>query len=263
MYSVRPLSAVVLFASLFVSAVSAQEQGQITGRVVDEAGQPLSSARVSSVETGVGTLTRGDGTYVLDVDAGEHTIQVGMLGYASQTGSVSVAAGQEATLDFTLARDALALQEIVVTGTRTARPQQEATVAIGVVTEQQLQRSQPQSVAETLRSVPGFHAEEGGGEVAVNAFVRGLPSPGGFQYVTLQEDGMPIRSIPDAGAAFSVEDVFFRQDLNVRSVEVAKGGASTLFGVNAPGGIINYRSRTGGDVLQSKLKFTADRKSVV
>lgn len=257
MCSARSWFAIVVLAFVSVSDLSAQEQSQITGRVVDETGQPLSAAAVSSAATRVGTLTRADGTYVLEVEPGEHTIQVTMLGYATQSASATVAAGQEVTLDFTLARDALALQEIVVTGTRTARPQQEATVAIGVITREQLQRAQPQSVAEALRSIPGFHAEEGGGEVAVNAFVRGLPSPGGFQYVTLQEDGMPIRSIPDAGAAFSVEDVFFRQDLNVRSVEVAKGGASTLFGVNAPGGIINYRSRTGGDVLRSTLKFTA------
>lgn len=256
MRSARPII-VVLLAFLAVVDLSAQQQGTITGRVIDDAGQPLGSAEVATVETRQGTLTRADGTYLLEVEPGEHTVQVGTLGYAAQTASVTVTAGQEATLDFTLERDALALRGIVVTGTRTARRQQDATVALGVIDAAQLQRSQPQSVAETLRTVSGFHAEEGGGEVAVNAFVRGLPSPGGFQYVTLQEDGMPIRSVPDAGAAFSVEDVFFRQDLSVRSVEVAKGGASTLFGVNAPGGIINYRSRTGGNVLRSTMKFTA------
>lgn len=255
MRSARPII-VVLLAFLVVVDLSAQQQGTITGRVVDDAGQPLGSAAVATVETRQGTLTRADGTYLLEVEPGEHTIQVSTLGYAAQTASATVTVGQEVTLDFTLERDALALRGIVVTGTRTARRQQDATVALGVIDAEQLRRSQPQSVAEALRTISGFHAEEGGGEVAVNAFVRGLPSPGGFQYITLQEDGMPIRSVPDAGAAFSPEDVFFRQDLSVRSVEVAKGGASTLFGVNAPGGIINYRSRTGGDVLRSTLKFT-------
>lgn len=249
-------------ALLFAADLSAQEQARITGRVVNQAGEPLNGATVSSVETREGTIVSADGTYVLEVEPGEHTIRVGMIGYAAQTETVTVSVGEEATLDFTVVRDVLALNEVVVTGTRTARTQQESTVAIAVVTSEQLQRVQPQSVAEALRAIPGIHAEEGGGEIAVNTFVRGLPSPGGFQYQTLQEDGMPLRSVADAGAAFSVEDVFFRQGLGVRSVEVTKGGASTLFGINAPGAVINYRSQTGGDVLQSTLKFTGGEKDL-
>lgn len=110
MRSARPII-VVLLAFLAVVDLSAQQQGTITGRVIDDAGQPLGSAEVATVETRQGTLTRADGTYLLEVEPGEHTVQVGTLGYAAQTASVTVTAGQEATLDFTLERDALALRD--------------------------------------------------------------------------------------------------------------------------------------------------------
>ncbi|NIM64038.1 MAG: hypothetical protein GTO30_21030, partial [Acidobacteria bacterium] len=43
---------------------------------------------------------------------------------------------------------------------------------------------------------------------------------------------------------------------------VAKGGAATIYGISAPGGIINYRSKTGGDVVRSTVKGTVGTKDL-
>lgn len=249
------------FIALLNQDLFAQERGRITGTVVGEAGNPLSGATVTMVGTRRATITDARGAYSLEVSPGTYSVTVNFIGYAPGTARVTVRAGEEVTQDFTLRVDPLALQGLVVTGTRVERRQQEATLSMAVISSERIEQIQPQSVAEVLRTIPGIHAEEGGGEVAVNSFIRGLPAPGQFRYQTLQEDGIPVRSV--AGGFISAEDVFFRQDLNVQTLEVAKGGASTLFGITAPGGIINYRSKTGGEIMRSTLRFTAGEKDVL
>lgn len=246
--------------SMFQANSMPQEKGKVVGRVTDQSGAPLFGTQVLLVGTTLGDVTDADGNYeIANVEPGNYQLRASFIGYRTQTVDITVRAGETSTHDFTMVMDILNMEEIVTTATRVGREQKEATTSMSIVTAKRIETFQPQSVAEILRTVPGIHAEEGGGEVAVNSFVRGLPSPGQFRYQTLQEDGLPIRSIP--GGFISAEDVFFRQDLNVRTLEVAKGGASTLFGINAPGGIINYISKTGGEIMHSTLRFTGGEKN--
>src|SRR5690606_25247470 len=89
------------------------------GRVVDDQTlQPIASAQVFVGDLGLGVLTRGDGSYLLiDVPAGTHTLEVQRIGYRTVSRAVTVVSGQSQVVDFSLAREALALDEIVVTGT--------------------------------------------------------------------------------------------------------------------------------------------------
>jgi iron complex outermembrane recepter protein len=251
---------VLALSLLLLPDAAAQTQGGVTGAIVDETGAPLRSAAVSVVGSPRSALTDADGRYTLAVDPGRYILRVRLIGYRPGTAEVTVGSGETARRDFTLERDALHLDELVVTATRAERAQKEAALSMSVIPAADLMRIAHTSTAEVLRTIPGIHAEEGGGEVAANVFVRGLPSGGQYRYQTLQEDGMPLRSLP--GGEFSAEDVFFREDLNIETLEVAKGGSSTLFGINAPGGIINYRSKTGGDVLRSTLRFMGGERDL-
>ncbi|MQA92270.1 MAG: hypothetical protein GEU90_18925 [Gemmatimonas sp.] len=94
-------------------------EGTITGRVVDAQTQrPLASAQVFVLETSIGALTRADGSYQLtNVPDGTHTIRVQLIGYTGQDQTATVAPGSSSVVDFEMAGEALALDEIVVTGT--------------------------------------------------------------------------------------------------------------------------------------------------
>ncbi|NIR52202.1 TonB-dependent receptor plug domain-containing protein, partial [candidate division KSB1 bacterium] len=234
--------------------------GTIKGAVTDETGEGIPLAQVFLEGTTIGDAADNKGAYeITNVPSGTYTLRTRVIGYKSETAKVTVSEDETVTQDFTLALDILSMEEVVTTATRTGRVQKEATTSMAVVPAKRIEQFKPQSVAEVLRTIPGIYAEEGGGEVAVNSFVRGLPAPGQFRYQTLQEDGIPVRTVP--GGFISAEDVFFRHDLNVRTLEVAKGGASTLFGINAPGGIINYISKTGGNVMRTNLRFTGAERN--
>ncbi len=92
--------------------------GTIEGRVTDAVtGQPLNDASVSVVGTGFSALTNTAGRYSLSgVPAGEHTVKVVILGYATQEKQVTVTAGQKAVADFALATAPVNLDEAAATG---------------------------------------------------------------------------------------------------------------------------------------------------
>jgi len=99
------------------------------------------------------------------------------------------------------------------------------------------------SLGEVLRNIPGIRAEYAGGEGNANFSIRGLPLSGsGSKYVQLQEDGLPVLEFADLqfGA-----DILLRFDLNVQQIETIRGGSSSTFASNSPGGVINLLSKTG------------------
>jgi TonB-dependent starch-binding outer membrane protein SusC len=96
----------------------AQAVATITGQVVDaRTARPLSGVQVHIPGTAHGAFTDREGRYVLpNVPAGEHVIRVQLIGYARADQAVTVRAGEPLVQDFELALEALALDELVVTG---------------------------------------------------------------------------------------------------------------------------------------------------
>ena len=66
----------------------------------------------------------------------------------------------------------------------------------------------------------------------------------GYFYLSLQEDGLPVTAISDGNF---LSDLFFRADATVQRLEAVRGGTSSITSVNAPGGIFNFLSKTGGE----------------
>ena len=97
----------------------AQTQGTITGEVVEaRSGRALAQGQVFILGTGVGGLTNTAGRYLLaNVPTGTVTLRVELLGYTSAERTVDVPEGGAVAVDFELSEEALALDEIVVTGT--------------------------------------------------------------------------------------------------------------------------------------------------
>jgi hypothetical protein len=90
----------------------------VRGFVEDEGGWPVPSAQVYVAELDVGVLTQPDGRYDLrlptDPDSFELTVQ--RIGFRQQTREISPREGDYVAADFRLREEALALDEIVVTG---------------------------------------------------------------------------------------------------------------------------------------------------
>ncbi len=264
--SARPMSVARLvtggLASLIVMSVTrpavataqeAAQTGSVNGRVVDAEGATIAGAQVFLVSPPIGTQTRADGGYVLSrVPVGPQILRARMLGFQPDSASVTIAAGQQATQDFTLRRDPLQLQTMVVTGTQTPRLNLDASVAVTTLTATEIQASSPRSATEMLRYVPGFtRIESSGGEVNQNISIRGIL---GVEYVAFLEDGLPV--FPTMHTFFMNADNLFRFDANIERLEVVRGGSSPLFGSNTPGAIVNFINKSGGPEFGGTMRAT-------
>ncbi|MGH2708215.1 MAG: TonB-dependent receptor, partial [Actinomycetota bacterium] len=234
-------------------AQEAAPTGSVSGRVVDQEGTAIAGAQVFLVRPAIGTQTRADGGYVLSrVPVGPQILRARMLGFQPESASVTIAAGQQATQDFTLRRDPLQLQTMVVTGTQSPRTNLDASVAVTTLTATEIEAAAPRSTTEMLRYVPGFtRVESSGGEVNQNISIRGIL---GVEYVAFLEDGLPV--FPTMHTFFMNADNLFRFDTNIERMEVVRGGSSPLFGSNTPGAIVNFINKSGGDVFAGTMRAT-------
>ncbi|WP_405246545.1 TonB-dependent receptor [Cellulophaga sp. Asnod2-G02] len=224
------------------STVNAQTE--IMGVVTDDSGIPVAGANIIIKGTTAGTISDFDGNYSLSSDlTGSQTIRVTYIGYGAVEKQANLSGGT-VQVNIVMMESGEQLDEILLTATSTTRSQKESPLSITSLGAKQLAKANTSSQADILIGVPGITAEGGGGEVASNVFVRGLPSGGQYQYTPLQIDGMPVLST--FGLNSSAHDVYFRNDIGIKNLEFVRGGSSILYGVGSVAGIINYNSITGG-----------------
>lgn len=179
-----------------------------------------------------------------------HSFRVRRLAFALAIVVPGIALAQDTQSPST---EAVELDRIVVTGRAgvEVRRKVETSYAVTTLGEEELRMDAPLGVADALKSVPGFWTEPSGGEASANIRVRGIPQEG-FSSVGLLEDGLPIQH--DAGLGFLNADQSFRLDETIESIEVVRGGPASIFSSNAPGGVVNFITRRGGDAPGGLVK---------
>ncbi|MBW8812273.1 MAG: TonB-dependent receptor [Caulobacterales bacterium] len=153
------------------------------------------------------------------------------------------------------------VEEVIVTGTSRARAAMNTPLAVSAIDEKQLQKVTAAGQADILNTVPTIKADGGGGEVAANVFIKGLPSGGQYQFTPLEYDGIPVLST--FGLNSSAYDVYYRNDLGIERLEFVRGGVSNLFGAGSVAGLINYISKTGSDHAEGVAQVEVAEKGRV
>nr|WP_309692167.1 TonB-dependent receptor plug domain-containing protein [Sphingomonas sp. SORGH_AS_0870] len=132
-------------------------------------------------------------------------------------------------------------EEVIVSGRRGTDVQGELdrSYSASHLDAVELARRPPQSLAEMLSGLPGLWVDTSAGTAANTVRVRGIPLDG-YQAIAVQEDGLPVQhdTLP-----WTDIDQFVRPDLMVETVDYVRGGPSAIFASNAPGGVLNMRTR--------------------
>jgi vitamin B12 transporter len=137
---------------------------------------------------------------------------------------------------------------IVVTPTRTAQTADDSLASVSVVTREQIEQRQPQSVADALRGLPGLDFSVNGGRgTASQIFMRGTES----DHVLVLIDGVKIGS-PTLGQS-PFEHLPISQ---IERIEVVRGPRSSLYGSEALGGVIQIFTRKGGGAPAPSFSMT-------
>lgn len=144
----------------------------------------------------------------------------------SITFSVSIAAAEKLNLD-----------DIVVTASRTEQVRENVLGDVSVIDREEIERAGASSVTDLLRSQPGVQiVTSGGAGTASSVFLRGAND----QHVIVLVDGLRINSATLGTTAF--ENIPLAQ---IEKIEILRGPASSLYGADAIGGVIQIFTRKG------------------
>ena len=241
--SFKAFIATMVFLLAFTTQNFAQNTN-LSGQIKTADGDPLVGAAVLVKGTSNGTVTDADGAFALNNVSKGSTLVVSFVGYISQEVNAD---GSNLSI---ILKEGDALDEVVVTGVFDPRTRMQASVAISTLNSVQLDRIVPSSSVDLLKNVPGVYVNSAKGEVGSSVYTRGLNYNGGFFYVSMQEDGLPVMGI----SGLVNPDAYLRADATIQKVEVVRGGTASILGPNAPGGIFNYVSKKGGQTLAGELR---------
>lgn len=145
------------------------------------------------------------------------------------------------------------VEEVIVTGTAVAeRTKFDSSVAISTFNAEDIAQQAPSSSADLISAVPGFWVESTSGTTQGNVFARGIIQDGGYRYVGLMEDGIPI--YPVFELSFYNPDQFVRVDDTIDRVEALRGGTAPIFTAGAVGGTVNFVTQSAKDSARGSVK---------
>ncbi|MGV8074430.1 MAG: TonB-dependent receptor [Syntrophobacteraceae bacterium] len=129
-----------------------------------------------------------------------------------------------------------ALEEMVVTATRTEKALSDAPAAVSVVTREDMESRNIQTIDSALNLVPGvFDKRSKGLDTTASVTLRGFPEQ---KRTLVLLDGQPMND-----GYTSVVNWNAMLPENVEKIEVARGPFSSLYGGNAMGGVVNIITR--------------------
>jgi TonB-dependent starch-binding outer membrane protein SusC len=233
-----------------------QQTGTVRGKVVSTNGRPLPGAQVSLPGTGRGGLANSAGDFIIDrVPVGQHTVRAQMIGYGSVDRAVVIATTRVASVTLELSEQAVALDEIIVTGTAGGTQRR----ALGNVVDRisavsAIQVTPTTNINQLIAArSPGVQVMGGSGTVGGGApiHIRGVSSMTLDATPLIYIDGVRMDArltgpSQQGGARQSRLDDINLDD--VESIEIIKGpAAATLYGTEASNGVIQIVTKRGAD----------------
>ncbi|MFD2588966.1 TonB-dependent receptor domain-containing protein [Croceitalea marina] len=217
--------------SILFSFVGWAQNATLKG-VVTSDGIGVPFANVYLKETKNGTATDENGTYsITNLALGNYVLLISAIGYETKRRSFLIGKDATITLDIKLEPSAEALDEMVVTGTLKAVNRLESAVPVEVYSPTFLKKNPTPSIFEALQNVNGVRPQINcnvcnTGDIHIN----GLEGP----YTLVLIDGMPI--VSGLGTVYGLSGI---PNSLIDQIEIVKGPASTLYGSEAVGGLIN------------------------
>ena len=234
----------------FSAGVSAQ--GTITGTVAGgPEGRPLYDAAVILDGTR-GVTTDRSGEFLIDrVPAGRHLLETRILGYKSRSEMVEITGGDTLVISFVLDEELIDAGEVVVTANRGTSPVADVPARVTLISSAAIVSRPVTSVDEMLSSIPGLNISRSFGIFSHKSSVtmRGL-SGNEQARVLVMIDGVPVNKSDGGSVNWNLLDPAM-----VERIEVVKGPASSMYGSNAMGGVINILTRRPEGRLSGR--FTA------
>ncbi len=203
---------------------------------VQSEGEHIPFATVYVEGTTIGTTTDLTGHYMLiDLPAGTHIVVATYMGYSTVKKEITISNNELVELNFELEEVTMAIDEVVVTGTKTFKRQTDAAVIVNVIDSKLLAQTQACNISEGLKFQPGLRVETDC-QTCNYTQLRMNGLGGGYSQILI--NGRPVFS-PLTGL-YGMEQIPANM---VERIEVVRGGGSALYGSSAIGGTVNVITR--------------------
>jgi outer membrane receptor for ferrienterochelin and colicins len=234
---------------LNISTLFAQG-GTLDGRVTDgKEGIPSANIIITKLE--LSTVADIDGNYVLtDIPPGRYEVMYSSVGFTTVRKQVDVTAA-ETVVNITMQEENTALDEVVITGTMKEVSRMDSPIPVEIITPKLFRKNPTPSLFEAVGMINGVQPQLNcnvcnTGDIHIN----GMEGP----YTMILIDGMPI--VSSLSTVYGLSGI---PNSIVERIEVVKGPASSLYGSEAMGGIINVITKAPhkAPVISADYFFTS------
>lgn len=247
---------ILLILSFVTFYSSLAQTGGISGKVTDQRNNPLANVNIAISRTSLGTTSDNSGKYQIeDLAPGSYTLTFSMIGYTTQTTSVTVKANSNTNAPLVvLAERQEQLNEVIVQGHQNKYGENKPSTSlrlktelvklpqnIQVISSELLQDQQVTTIMDGLtRNVSGVTMLEHWGQFArIN--MRGFRLPAFRNGVNVQDSWGPLA-----------------EDMNtVERIEFVKGPAGFMMSAGEPGGFYNVVTKKPTEQFIANASFSA------
>lgn len=223
---------ILFFACSILTCMTVKAQNSTISGTISSNSSPEAYVNIYLKDTQLGAASDKNGSYELkNVPAGKYTIIASNIGFEQFRKSITILKGEDKVVNIKLKPSTESLDEIVVTGTLKPVSRLESPVPVEVYTPTFFKKNPTPSIFEALQNVNGVRPQINcnvcnTGDIHIN----GLEGP----YTLVLIDGMPI--VSGLGTVYGLSGI---PNSLIEQIEVVKGPASTLYGSEAVGGLIN------------------------
>jgi outer membrane receptor for ferrienterochelin and colicins len=219
----------------------------ISGKITADNGDEIPYANIYLRKTKIGTSSNDTGLYELkNIPKDRYTLIISSIGFKTKSLKITVINDEQITRNVTLLADD-SLDEIVISGTLRPVSKTNSPVPVEVYSETFFRKNPTPSIFESLQNINGVRPQLNcsvcnTGDIHIN----GLEGP----YTFVLIDGMPI--VSGLSTVYGLTGI---PQALIERVEIVKGPASTLYGSEAVGGIINVITKkpTNAPVLATDV----------
>ncbi|WP_026210321.1 TonB-dependent receptor [Flexithrix dorotheae] len=221
----------LIFCWIFtLLSVHSQDKGSISGKIIFN-DEPVEFINIGLLGTNLGSTSDSLGHFhIKNIPVGSYQIIASGIGYETFKENIEIQSNLT-TLNINLKEGETTLAEVVVSGTMKEVSKLESPVPIEVYTPLYFQKNPTPALFEALQIVNGVRPQVNcsvcnTGDIHIN----GMEGP----YTMILIDGMPI--VSGLSTVYGLNGI---PNSMVERIEVVKGPASTLYGSEAVGGLIN------------------------
>ncbi len=235
----KTILATALLAVISLFSLEIYAQGTITGKVMDSnSNEALVGATVVVEGTSRGVPTNLDGTFSLEIPAGENNIVVSYIGYITKTLQVSIRNNETRDLgDIELESNTVGIEEIMITSSfaKDRQTPVSMTTISPMVIEEKLGTQEFPEIFKTTPSI--YTTKDNGGYGDARITLRGFDT----YNVGVLINGIPVNDMENSRVYWSnwagLSDV-------TQTAQIQRGLGASKLGLSSVGGTINIINKS-------------------